>query len=310
MKFGYLKLFLYDEIENIKKDKTIIKQKPYIISAYQKVLNKINKSYNNSDVVSDKKINSLNITNHMKEKLIYFSKQNISKKMIEKKKIIDLKNSLNEILGIGEKKADELIKKGLTNLNQLKTKEWSDEIPLEAKLMIRHKPQRKIPYNEINKLEPFLINFQEAKVCIVGSYRRKKPFLKDIDIMVVSDDEQILKKYIKHLENIFYQIHIYSSGKDKMSLIVKKSKSKSYKFDIFKASKSEYYTMLLYSTGSKEFNINIRKHAKKQGYTLNQKGLYKLDKYGNKIKKINKYFDNEKKIFEILNMKYIKPELR
>ena len=55
-------------------------------------------------------------------------------------------------------------------------------------------------------------------------------------------------------------------------------------------------------TGSKLFNINLRKKAKLLGYKLNEYGLYKNN---NKIK-----INSEKDIFEKLGLNYIKPKNR
>ena len=63
-----------------------------------------------------------------------------------------------------------------------------------------------------------------------------------------------------------------------------------------------YYTALVYFTGSKEFNINMRQKAKKMGYILNRYGLYK----NNKKIPIN----SEKELFEKLKIKFILPKDR
>ena len=54
----------------------------------------------------------------------------------------------------------------------------------------------------------------------------------------------------------------------------------------------------------------MRNQALKLGYSLNEKGLYHIEKEGRKIKKgekIKKEFLTEKDIFEFLKMKYLKP---
>jgi len=63
-----------------------------------------------------------------------------------------------------------------------------------------------------------------------------------------------------------------------------------------------YYTSLLFMTGSKQFNIKMRKIAKKMNYKLNEYGLYLNSK---KIK-----IKCEKDIFKKLNMKFIQPKYR
>jgi len=75
-----------------------------------------------------------------------------------------------------------------------------------------------------------------------------------------------------------------------------------YRIDIRFVPYNSYYTSLLYFTGSKLFNINMRKKAKKLGFKLNEYGLYK----NNKIIEIK----SEKDIFKHLNIEYLKPKLR
>ena len=59
---------------------------------------------------------------------------------------------------------------------------------------------------------------------------------------------------------------------------------------------------LLYATGSKQFNKNMRGIAKSKGFKLNQHGLYKGSK-----KIICK---TEEDIFEHLGMQYLEPHQR
>lgn len=64
---------------------------------------------------------------------------------------------------------------------------------------------------------------------------------------------------------------------------------------------SQYYAALIYFTGSKNFNIQIRNKAIEKGYSLNEYGL--IDKKTEKKIVLN----SEKDIFEFLNIKYLKP---
>ena len=79
-------------------------------------------------------------------------------------------------------------------------------------------------------------------------------------------------------------------------------KNTNYKVDIFRTEKKYKNAMLLYATGSKVFNIKMRTIAKKKGYTLNQKGLYK----NGKLIPIK----SEKGFFKKLDMDYLEPEER
>jgi DNA polymerase/3'-5' exonuclease PolX len=63
-----------------------------------------------------------------------------------------------------------------------------------------------------------------------------------------------------------------------------------------------FFTAYLYFTGSYEFNERMRGIAKRQGYKLNEYGLYKDSK------KIQIY--SEQDVFDILGMKYLSPNER
>jgi DNA polymerase/3'-5' exonuclease PolX len=117
-----------------------------------------------------------------------------------------------------------------------------------------------------------------------------------------------LDDYIKYLKKTFHnKIYLYSKGEDKISLIIQPFKTNDnirYKFDVFRTEPENYYSMLLYSTGPRDFNIRQRRHAKKLGLLLNQNGIFKNGK------KINSSGDTERDLFKILNMDYVEPKDR
>ena len=80
-------------------------------------------------------------------------------------------------------------------------------------------------------------------------------------------------------------------------------KSKPRRIDIRLIPLESYYSALLYFTGSKDFNTNMRLNAIAHEYTLNEYGLY--DSNG-KMFKVN----SEKDIFDLLGMEYITPDKR
>ena len=152
-----------------------------------------------------------------------------------------------------------------------------------------------------------------VKIELVGSYRRKKKTSRDIDVMVISKKPDILIELIEKLKKLFKnQAYPYSQGKDKLSIIVKFKDDAHYKMDMFRVDPSEYTPMLLYSTGSKQFNIKMRARAKKQGYLLNQRGLFKKDNKqdsGDSLTPVDG-LNTEQDYFDILNMKYLEPHER
>jgi DNA polymerase/3'-5' exonuclease PolX len=285
--------------------------KIYITKAYANVTKRINELYEYNKTLTHSDIMKLNITDHMKSKLQSILTQKINSadlNIIAKKfKYIKLINDLIEFAGIGKVKSENLVKSGLSKLSDLNKKKYKNQLNDSTKLLMKYNPIRKISHIDIKKLEPILTKFPNTE--IVGGFRRKNPHSKDIDIMLVSDNKNALDNYTKYLSNIFNEIHIYSKGINKVSLIALiDHKNRYFKIDIFRTPVNSKYAMLLYSTGSKEFNIRMRSTAIKMGYLLNQMGIYKVKKNIPNKKPIKVM--SEKDFFNILNMDYVEPQNR
>jgi DNA polymerase/3'-5' exonuclease PolX len=220
-------------------------------------------------------------------------------------------------MGIGPKKAQQLIDLGFSPKNneveidkiaqELRKAKWQNYLGNETKLFLAANPKTpitraeiKIVENEIKKLNVY--------AQIVGSYRRKKPISNDIDILVRVDDRNTLNRFVEMLPGKKY---ICSRGPDKIAIIYspkRKSatyKQAAYKIDVFGASPDEFIPMLLYSTGSKEFNIEMRRRAKSLGYLLNQRGIFERAT-GKKISGLK----TELAYFKFLKMPFLEPEAR
>ena len=218
----------------------------------------------------------------------------------------NLITQLTGIKGIGEEKAKKLIDLGVRQISDLSDEKYFDLLPKETQVFISYEPIREIPHEHIKLIDTLINKYDKDQVIIVGSYRRKKPISRDIDIMIVSDDVRAISNFAKWLSK---KINIipYSQGDDKASYLIEVVKiigiKKIYKIDVFRTDIKYKIPMLLYSTGSKEFNIRMRAKAKRLGYLLNQKGLYKDGIMVSLLK-------TEKDYFDILDMKYLEPEIR
>lgn len=272
--------------------KTYVKSIPdgpsklYRIRAYNVLIKKL-KDY---EIITKEIIKCMDISDRMKESLYGFLKQPISK--------LDPEIKLQNITGIGPELAKQLVKEGITTRAQLKKKKYFDNLPLATQIDLTYSPIKRIPRIVCDRIVK-LLNPPSQKIphIFVGSYRRGRPYSSDIDILILDRDVERFVKYISKLD-----IHIYSQGPSKISTLLRIS-GKYIKFDIFITSKKSYPFALMYSTGSKEFNINMRKIAKRRGYLLNQEGLY--DSKGNEFRA-----KNERDIFKLLGMEYVSPEER
>lgn len=272
----------------------------FIYNAYNNVIAKIREKFSDIENITSSKIMKMEITDGMKEKL---------KKMIKMKAPIKKDSLLEELvkyMGLGKAKAQNLIDDGLKNIDQLQKTPWLDKLPIETQMMLKNKPIRKIPHEHIKKLEPIFTKHRVYKAVLVGSYRRQTSFSRDIDIMLVSDKKDTINKYIDYLKKKLTKIVVYSSGPNKVSFLFKhpETKGKFYKADAFITPKKYEAGMLLYSTGSKSFNIRMRAKAKAKGYLLNQNGLYNRE--------TGRYFPikTEKGFFKKLSIDYVEPEKR
>lgn len=313
--------FKTNELSSSKDSKT-----KYISANYRKFINTIKSSI--VDPLTDvtlNQINTLDVSDHMKGKLKYFKEnprellKTIESPNSDEKKEYSLKDQLLELLGIGEVKADELIGAGLKSISQLKTKKFMAMLPLASQQFLKYQPDRKIPHDNIQKVESSIISLCDQKdgcisTIIVGSYRRGAVASRDIDVMIVSDETNVLNLFLNKARSTYGEENVvpYASGPDKVSVLIRfdnielfKSQNLGvYKLDIFRSPSAQSAAMMLYATGSKDHNILMRRNAKNKGFLLNQEGLYERE--SNKLIPTN----SEREIFEKIGMDYKEPSMR
>ena len=230
-------------------------------------------------------------------------------------------NELETVIGIGSKTAQEFINSGIKSVKDLKTKVKSGDITVSPTVQMGLKYhniyKENIPRNEIDDIKNLLINTFSKKYLfeICGSYRRGMATSNDIDILITSKDED----KIKHLELLVDQLKeklnvnnnkpflvdsLVHNNKTKYMGFCKYKNSPVRRIDIRYVKYDNFYTALLYFTGSADFNRNMRNNAKKLGYKLSEYGLVNIkDKKASKI-------SSEKDIFDIIGMNYVEPKDR
>jgi DNA polymerase (family 10) len=144
-----------------------------------------------------------------------------------------------------------------------------------------------------NKIQPYIAKKFKCRVKMIGSLRRKKPIVRDIDFLIVSKNPKILQEI--ELPNSI----IKESGDFRKKIYLNKY---GLKIDLFYTNPDCLAFAMLHHTGSRQFNIRTRFHAKKHGFKLNQYGLYKGKKrYG---------FKTEREILNFLGITYKTPMQR
>lgn len=164
---------------------------------------------------------------------------------------------------------------------------------------------KRIPLEEADRLVGLIklyINTEtdvpESDVWFLGSYRRKKSLIADLDILVADPNN-----YNKIVEILDRKFTVLVKGSRKTSYVI--NNSENTQIDVTCVKKEYLPFSILHFTGSAEHNIKLRHIAKEMGYTLNQYGLYKID-----TKERVENIETEKQIFEFLNVDFVEPENR
>ncbi len=109
------------------------------------------------------------------------------------------------------------------------------------------------------------------KVEAAGSYRRHKPTVGDIDILVVTSDRE---RVIDAVSKLSLVQQVVAKGDTKLSFNLQSL----LRVDIRFVKANEWGSALLYFTGDKEHNISLRKRAIERGWKLNEYSLSEGDK--------------------------------
>jgi DNA polymerase/3'-5' exonuclease PolX len=241
--------------------------------------------------------------------------------------------NLTKIAGIGPATAAKLYKElNVTTVNELKDLYSVDNGIINSKQAIGLKHyedlEKRIPRAEMNNWRDILMSLfeetlddldLEGNLIISGSYRRQKEDSGDVDVLIISKqyNEFLMANFYKKLvdSKIFDEENVLASGETKIMAVAKILDTYRH-VDIFYYSSEVFPFALLFTTGSKEFNVKMRAHALKMGYSLNERNLTKIkdkrvvseEEYLEKIQK--KSPDTEEDIFKFLDYKYILPQFR
>ncbi len=134
------------------------------------------------------------------------------------------------------------------------------------------------------------------RVDIVGSFRRRRPTVGDIDILATaSDPEAAMEAFCTHDD----VNEVRSRGDTKASVVV----SGGLQMDLRLVEEAAYGAAMIYFTGSKDHNIALRNRAIDQDRKLNEYGLFEGDD-------TRLAGATEQEVYEALGLAWIPPELR
>ncbi len=156
---------------------------------------------------------------------------------------------------------------------------------------------QKIAEEVIKRLSPYCKRREDDKgyyIEVVGSVRRRKPRVRDIDIVLIGSDFWNLSHEIMGLG----QSHMEGEK-------IKRVNYNGVQVDLYFADEKTWATLLLIRTGSKENNIRLASLAKKKGWHLAASGDGLFNENGERIAG-----DSEESIYEALSLPYQEPEER
>lgn len=237
---------------------------------------------------------------------------------IEERAAVD---ELSQIMSIGPVKARELYEKFKVRTTAELKERLGKDIPnsaLNEKQHIGLKYSedflKRIPRKEMERHKEFLATIFGTyfDMDIAGSFRRGAKDSGDIDVLLrpKSHSDDAFKECIQALKDKKYLHEDFAFGEEKYMGTAKLPRFKTHRrIDILLIPADKYAAALLYFTGSQEFNINMRKVALEQGYSLSEHGI-KYAKGAHKGEFIKQVFRDEKDIFDFLKIPYVAPEKR
>ena len=134
-----------------------------------------------------------------------------------------------------------------------------------------------------------------SKVVVAGSIRRRKETVGDIDLLVVAEDHESV---MDHFTGLKVVEEVIAKGPLKSSVRIKGG----VEVDLRVFNAESFGAAMVYFTGSKEMNVELRRVAISKGLKLNEYGVYRDDTLiaG----------ETEDEVFRALDMDTPEPELR
>jgi DNA polymerase (family 10) len=134
-----------------------------------------------------------------------------------------------------------------------------------------------------------------SQIEVTGSLRRMKETIGDIDVLVSSTKPKKVADVFVAMENVR---EVLGKGVTKSSVILKSN----IRVDLRIVEENSFGSALMYFTGSKDHNIELRKIAMSKSYKLNEYGLFKKNR--------QIAGKTEAEVYGKLGMDWIAPELR
>ncbi|PYP46269.1 MAG: DNA polymerase/3'-5' exonuclease PolX [Gemmatimonadetes bacterium] len=165
-----------------------------------------------------------------------------------------------------------------------------------------HVGERRLLLNEAETQATAVVTHLEAggairQIEVAGSYRRRRETIGDLDIVVTSEGQssaKVMDRFVAYGD----VAEVISKGETRATVKLRGG----LQVDLRAVEPDAYGAALLYFTGSKAHNIELRKIAQEKSYKLNEYGLFKGTRRA--------AGKTEQEIYAKLGLDWIPPELR
>src|SRR6266478_4429736 len=162
--------------------------------------------------------------------------------------------------------------------------------------------ERRLLLNEAEAQATAVVAYLEAgggiaQIEVAGSYRRRRETIGDLDIVVTSvgkDSAKVMDRFVTYGE----VAEVISKGETRATVKLRGG----LQMDLRAVEPDAYGAALVYFTGSKAHNIELRKIAQEQSYKLNEYGLFKGTRRA--------AGKTEQDVYATLGLDWVPPELR
>jgi DNA polymerase (family 10) len=213
---------------------------------------------------------------------------------------------LTSVSGIGVKKAIKLYKdEGIKTFEDLVKACDAGKISngqIVRGVALAQKSAGRLPITQVMPVVRPILESLRAMPEVVraefaGSARRGRETVRDVDILVVATDREVVKDYFLTLGEELI------AGEKKARIFAPINARISIQVDLLFCEDNAWGSSLAYFTGSKEHNIALRSLANQKGYTFNEHGFYKLS--GERVGG-----STESELYKLLDLPWCPPELR